>query len=276
MKIINQIQFGILQAKGYTIYDDISKRLADKKLKKVYIIAGVIKDEAYSILEEDFNKSIKNGVDISFVIGVDRKTVSEQLARKIEKISSKSYMYNNNQEDSFNAKIYIFEYKNKVDIILPSTNLTLNGITKNYSNITTITYDLPKDEQLYNDYMFSIKEYIYPNLNIFDLINDKNIKQYILTRDFALSKTVELPSISDYLKKANSIAEKIDEKEIDKKIKEKIKDIVTDFDVQLENDDFIAIQEELEKEIIEEKEEKKVKKISIKTTKTNKSKKENK
>ncbi len=270
MKIINQIQFGMLQAKGYTIYGDISKRLADKKLKKVYIIAGVIKDEAYSLLEEDFNKASENGVDISFVIGVDRKTVSEQLARKIEKISNKSYMYNNNQEDSFNAKIYIFEYKNKVDIILPSTNLTANGITKNYSNITTITYELPKDEELYNDYMFSIKEYIYPNLNIFDLIDDKNIKQYILTRDFALSKTVELPSISDYLKTANSMVEKIDEKEVEEKIKEKIKNIVTDFDVQLENDEFIAIQEELEQEIAEQKEEKKAKKISIKTAKSKK------
>ena len=100
------------------------------------------------------------------------------LIRKIEKISSKSYMYNNNQEDSFNAKIYIFEYKNKAEIILPSTNLTANGITNNYSNITIISYELPKDEELYNDYMFSIKEYIYPNLNLFDLIDDKKPMTY--------------------------------------------------------------------------------------------------
>lgn len=271
MKIISQIQFGKLQTKGYTIYNDISERLNDKKLKKVYIIAGVIKDEAYTLLEKDFDTAFNNGVEINFTIGVDRKTVSEQLARKIEKISSKSYMYNNNQEDSFNAKIYIFEYKNKAEVILPSTNLTANGITNNYSNITIISYDLPKDEELYNDYMFSIKEYIYPNLNLFDLIDDKNIKQYILTRDFALSKTVELPSISDYLKTANSMVEKIDEKEVEEKIKAKIKDIVTDFDVQLENDEFLFTSDEAENEIIEEeKVEKKQKKISIKTTKKKK------
>ena len=96
MKIISQIQFGKLQTKGYTIYNDISQRLNDKKLKKAYIIAGVIKDEAYTLLEKDFDIAASNGVEINFTIGVDRKTVSEQLARKIEKISSKSYMYNNN------------------------------------------------------------------------------------------------------------------------------------------------------------------------------------
>ncbi len=266
MKIKTEIQFGAFKEKGYSIYTDLSKKLKDKKLEKLWIISGVVKDEGFTALEKEFNVAKDNGADINFLIGVDRKTVSEQVLSKINNISNKTYIYNNNQDDSFNSKIYVFEYDKKAEVVLPSTNLTLNGITKDISNVIILTYSLPKEQEEYNDFMFSIKDYIYPDANIFILLDDRKIKELSIKRELLILKSSDFkhPSISDYLKHTQKT--ELNEKEAEEKIKDKIKNIVKDFDVLLEDDTFEIATEEIEKKT--KKETKKTeKKATIKTTK---------
>jgi len=239
MKILGNIQLGNGDKKSYLIYDDISKRLKDKKLQKVWIITGVIKDEGFALLEDSFNIAKENGVSINFNIGIDRKTISNTTVEKMMNLSEKMYVFNNNHEEDFNAKIYIFEYKKKVEILLPTNNLTANGITNNISNTTTITFDIPKDEDEYNEFMFSIKDFIYPDPSMFKLLNQDLLEQLTIKREIAVAKTKDskLPSISDYLK-ITSKENEISEEQYEQRVKEKIKNIVKDFDVTFDEETF--------------------------------------
>lgn len=239
MKVLGNIQFGSNKKKSYLIYEDIEKKLKDKKLQKVWIITGVIKDEGYEILEESFNTAYNNKVSINFNIGIDRKTISNKVVEKMLNISEKMYVFNNNHEEDFNAKIYIFEYKKKVEVLLPTNNLTANGITNNISNITTIVFDLPKDEEEYNSFMFSIKDFIYPDESMFKLLNKDLLEQLTVKRELAVIKGKEskLPSISDYLK-ITSKENEITEEQYEKRVKEKIKNIVKDFDVTFDEETY--------------------------------------
>lgn len=239
MKVLGNIQLGSSEKKGYLVYDDISNRLKDKKLKKVWIISGVIKDEGYSLLEEAFNVAYENGVSINFNIGIDRKTISNTIIEKMLNISEKLYIFNNNYEEDFNAKIYIFEYKKKIEILLPTNNLTANGITNNISNTTTITFDMPSDEVEYNEFMYSIKDFIYPDTNKFKLLDKSFLEQLTVKREIAITKSKDskLPSISDYLKITAKETE-ITQEQYEERVKEKIKNIVKDFDVTFDEETF--------------------------------------
>ena len=278
MKVLGNVQFGN-NKKGYLLYEDLEKRLKDKKLQKVWIITGVIKDEGFELLEEAFNTAYNNKVSINFNIGIDRKTISNKVVEKMLNISEKMYIFNNNHEEDFNAKIYIFEYKKKVEILLPTNNLTANGITNNISNTTTITFDLAKDEQEYNEYMFSIKDFIYPDENMFKLLNKDLLEQLTVKRELAVIKGKEskLPSISDYLK-ITSKENEITEEQYEERVKEKIKNIVKEFDVTFDEDtyeiktkDDIIEEKTVEKPIKkkEKKEEKAAEKPKKKTAKKN-------
>lgn len=247
MKIIQLIQMEEYEGKTYTLYSDIEKRLKDKKLKKAWIIAGIVKDEALLMLEESLNIAKENGVLLNFNLGIDRRTISEEVLKKLVDISDTIYAYNNNGDMSFNGKLYLFEYAKKVEILIPTTNLTASGILENYSNNTLIEFDLKEDTAEYNEFMFSIKEYIYPDLKKFITIDEKKLNELTLNRQLAISKTSDskLPSISDYLKAKNTYSS-IDEKEIEDKISEQIKNVVSNFDLQfdLEEEENVEVEKE--------------------------------
>ena len=239
MKIIEKVQFESFNPESYVIADDISKYLKDTNLKEAYIIMGVFRDEAYEILKDSLNVAKENGVNINFTIGIDRKSTSSELLNDLLELSNNIYIYNNNVQDDFNAKLYIFKYEDKVEIIIPTTNCTLKGITSDYSNVTKVKFDLPNDEEQYNDFMYGVKEYIYPDLNVFKLLDDELIEQLALKRELMTIKGKDntLPSIEDYLKKTADMHKKISDEEVEEKIKEKLSDIIQEFDIQIDDNE---------------------------------------
>lgn len=239
MKIIEKIQFESFNPESYVIADDISKMLNNNELKEVQVIVGIFKDEAYEVLKESFQKAKDNGVDINLVIGVDRKSVSKDVLSELLNLSKSIYVYNNNSHDDFNAKIYIFKFENTVEVLIPTTNFTLKGITTDYSNVTKLSFDIKKDNEEYNDFMYGIKEYIYPSLNIFQLLSTEIIEELSLKREIMSKKGKDsgLPTIEDYLKKTADMHKKISDEEVEEKIKSKLNDIIQEFDIQMEDNE---------------------------------------
>ena len=240
MRVYEKIQYGRNNIEGYNLAQDIEERLQDEKLEEMYFISGVVKDEGYFVLEEAFKKAASNNVKLHFVIGYERKTLSEKVLRSVLELSNTSYIYNNNKDNDFNAKLIIFKYlDNRAEVIVPPTNFTLNGITLDYTNVTCISFELSSDEEQYNEFMYGIKEYIYPNEEQFHLLTEKEIEILVLKQELLVAKTTDLkmPSISDYLKKvASTKEESIDAKEIEEKIKKEIASISKDFDIELDDD----------------------------------------
>lgn len=154
-------------------------------------------------------------------------------------ISNTVYVYNNNAHDDFNAKMYIFQYDSNVEVLIPTTNFTLKGITTDYSNVTKISFDIKKDEKEYNDFMYGIKEYIYPNSEVFQLLDEKLLEELVLKRELMTvkGKDSSLPTIEDYLKKTADIHRKISDEEVEEKIKSKLNDIIQEFDIQIDSEE---------------------------------------
>lgn len=239
VKIVEKVQFENFNPESYVIADDIAKYFNDKELKEAYVIMGVFRDEAYEVLKDNFKNAKNNNVKVNFTVGIDRKSISAEVLKELLELSNNIYVYNNNVQDDFNAKIYIFKYEDKAQIIIPATNFTLKGITTDYSNVTKVEFDLPNDEQQYNEFMYGIKEYIYPDLNVFKLLNDEVIEELSLKRDLMVIKGKDstLPSIEDYLKKTADMHKKISDEEVEEKIKEKLNDIIQEFDIQMDDNE---------------------------------------
>lgn len=239
MKIVEKIQFESFDENSYVLADDIAKMLNDKDLKEVRIIVGIFKDEAFEVLKDEFKAAKENNVDINFVLGFDRKSISKEVLSEILGLSSNVYVYNNNAHDDFNAKLYIFNYGRKVEVVIPTTNFTLKGITTDYSNVTKISFDIENDKEQYNEFMYGIKEYIYPNMGIFKLLNNDILEELSIKRELMHVKGKEegLPSIEDYLKKTADMHKSISDEEIEEKIKSKLNNIVTEFDIQMDDNE---------------------------------------
>lgn len=238
MKIEEKIQFESFNPKSYILYEDIKTILNMKDLKEVYYIFGSMKDEAYDILKDIMCEVYNKGAKYNFVIGIDRRNISRAVMESMFAIADNFYVYNNNVQDDFNAKIYIFKFEKEVIVILPSSNLTLKGITNGYANVTKIIFDLEKDLDAYNEFMFGIKEYIYPDERIFKKVNPKIIEELELKRELLIRRDDEsLPSIDEYLKKTASMKSKISNEEFEEKIKSKLDNIVKDFDIEMEDDE---------------------------------------
>ena len=87
--------------------------------------------------------------------------------------------------------------------------------------------------------MYGIKEYIYPNLGIFKLLDNDMLEELSLKRELMPIKGKEegLPSIEDYLKKTADMHKSISDEEIEEKIKSKLDNIVTEFDIQMDDNE---------------------------------------
>lgn len=237
MKIVEKIQFESFNENSYVIAQDIENMLKDEALKSVNVVVGIFKDEAFDVLKESFETAKNNNVEINFVVGIDRKSISKQVLEQMKDISKSVYIYNNNANDNFNAKLYVFKYENYVEVLVPTTNFTLKGITTDYANVTKIRFDIPNDEKEYNDFMYGIKEYIYPNLGIFTLLDEKVLEELELKRELMQQKGKDgtLPTIEDYLKKSADMHRSLTDEEVEQKIKSKLDDIVKEFDIQIDN-----------------------------------------
>lgn len=240
MKITEKVQFEGFKSDSYILADEIKEILSRADLKEVCYIFGVIKDEAYEILKENMHIASDRGVNFKFTVGIDRRNISKDVLKDILSISDDVYVYNNNAQDDFNAKLYIFKFEDCAEVIIPSSNFTMRGITIAYSNITKINFDLKNDIEQYNEFMFGIKEYIYPDVKIFKKLDEKLIDELELKRDLLITKKNDdtLPSIEDYLKKTALIKRQITDEEIEEKINSKLDNIIKEFDIKIDDDGY--------------------------------------
>ena len=220
---------------------------SNKDLKKIYVIAGDVKETGYDIIEECLI-DLKARKFVAF--GIDKKNTTKKMLDNILKYTKNVYVFDNNKEVEFNSNIFVFEYENEAYIYVFTGSATDSLFETDFLMYNVITYDLIKDKKEYEDYIEKITKTIKDGFikltkeSIGELIENKLIfttKQYLHV----------VPSIAELLGKNEEENSEIKDKvEIPKvKIKEDVKD---EFEIDLGNIDTIEESSEQQVEEINE------------------------
>ena len=130
-----------------TIANAISSCL-ENNAKKAYFFIGNFKETGYKIIEEDL---IDIKTKLFFVIGIDKKTTTRSMLDGLLSYTSDVYYFSNNNINEFASNICIFEYTDKVEMYVCTSNMSESGIQTDLSLYTKVEYDLKnnEDKQLY-------------------------------------------------------------------------------------------------------------------------------
>ena len=180
---------------------------SNSKLKKIYVIAGDIKESGYDIIEECLI-DLKARKFIAF--GIDKKNTTRKILDNVLKYTKNVYVWDNNSEVEFNSNILVFEYEEEAYAYLVSGSVTDSMLDTDFNVYNMLSFDLIKDKKEYEEYIDGItkqvKEFFVKLTKeyIDELVENKLIfttKQYMHV----------LPSISELLGKSE---EKNDEENI--------------------------------------------------------------
>lgn len=136
-----------------TIANAISTCLANNA-KKAYFFVGNFKETGYKVIEEDL---IDIKTKLFFAIGIDKKTTTRSMLDGILDYADEVYYYSNNNLNEFVANMCIFEYTDRAEMYVSTSNLSESGILTDLSLYTQITYDL-KDANDKQEYKKQIKD----------------------------------------------------------------------------------------------------------------------
>lgn len=136
-----------------TIANAISSCL-ENNAKKAYFFVGNFKETGYKIIEEDL---IDIKTKLFFAMGIDKKTTTRSMLEGLLEYADEVYYYSNNNLNEFVANMCIFEYTDRAEMYVSTSNLSESGILTDLSLYTKITYDL-KDANDKQEYKKQVKD----------------------------------------------------------------------------------------------------------------------
>ena len=148
MKVILKIQKDGVN----TLKEEILSH-SNSKLKKIYFIAGAIKESGYDIIEECLI-DLKARKLIAF--GIDKKNTTRKMLENVLKYTKNMYVWDNNSEIEFNSNILVFEYEEEAFVYLVQGSITDSTLETDISMYTKLAFDLIKDKREYEEYVDSL------------------------------------------------------------------------------------------------------------------------
>ena len=267
-----------------TIASAISNCL-ENNAKKAYFFIGNFKETGYKIVEEDL---IDIKTKLFFAIGIDKKATTRNMLEGLLGYTDDVYYYSNNDVNEYVANIQVFEYTDRAEVLVSTSNLSESGIQTDLSIYTKITYNL-KDAEEKKEY----KEQIKALTNIvesegFNKLTKKVIEQLVEDKEIFSTRQYNhsVMSISELLGKKPKVEEKkeltkeeaddvfVQDIEIPKvdlsdisididipeeMIEKESKKVEDDIAIDYKEDEYSIPQEDEYEDILEEKEEKKEK-----------------
>lgn len=186
-----------VQKDGVNTLKEIILSHSNSKLKKIYIIAGNIKETGYDIVEECLI-DLKARKFLAF--GIDKKNTTRKILESALKFTKNVYVWDNNDEVEFNSNIFVFEYEDVAKVYSFAGSITDSMLETDFMLYNEVTYDLIQDKKEYELYITEITKCIKDNFKklekeyIDELAENKLIfttKQYVHS----------IPSIAELLGK---------------------------------------------------------------------------
>lgn len=214
-----------------TLIDNIRRQFNDKP-KKVYIIAGTLKEAGLKLIEEEM---IDSAAKFFFAVGVDKKYTVRSMLETMLGYTKDVYVYSNNGAVEFESNIIVFEYAERAVVFNSSSDISEGGLRDSINIYSRVEYDfnIKEDKESYKGSIKSITSKIQKEIftkitktSINELINSKEIfsmKQY--------SHTVR--SISEFIGQTKNSEEVKEEKSEEKVQVPKID--LSDIDIDFSN-----------------------------------------
>ena len=192
MKIILKIQKDGVN----TLKEEILSH-SNSKLKKIYVIAGDIKESGYDIIEECLI-DLKARKLIAF--GVDKKNTTRKMLENVLKYTKNVYVWDNNSQVEFNSNILIFEYEDEAFVYLAQGSITDSMLETDMAMYTKISFDSIKDKREYEEYVDILLKEVKES---FEKLTKEHIEELVDKKLIFTTKQYMhvLPSISELLGK---------------------------------------------------------------------------
>ena len=227
-----------------TIANAISNCL-ENNAKKAYFFIGNFKETGYKIIEEDL---IDIKTKLFFAIGIDKKATTRNMLEGLLGYTEDVYYYSNNDLNEYVANIHVYEYTDRAEVLVCTSNLSESGIQTDLSIYTKITYNLKDaiEKKEYKEQLKALTSIV--ETERFNKLTRKVIEQLVEDKEIFSTRQYNhsVMSISELLGKKPKIEEK---KEL---TKEEVDDVfVKDIEIPKVDLSDISIDIDIPEELIE-------------------------
>lgn len=146
----------------------INKYLADNAYTSFFSISAFASPLGVKLLDS-FEQAKKSYADLNIIVGVDQNGTSKEALEEIVRLDVNSFVFYQRESPIFHPKIYLFEGKEDICLIIGSSNLTGKGLFSNVESSVLIQFK--NDDQEGLGILKDLKNYFKP---LFDL-DDPNL-----------------------------------------------------------------------------------------------------
>ncbi len=156
----------------------INKLLADDAYTSFFCIAAFASPLGIKLLDS-FEQAKQFYTEINIIVGVDQNGTSQEALEEIIKLDVNSFVFYQRESPIFHPKIYLFEGKEDICLIVGSSNLTGKGL---FSNIeSSIMIQCKNSDQEGLKVVMDMKNYFKP------LFNQEDPNLFPLDQDLILA-----------------------------------------------------------------------------------------
>jgi len=132
-------------------------------------------------LSTHLNQARPNFRDLSIIVGIDQNGTSVEALEEIVNLGIRSHIFYQKEAPIFHPKIYLFEGRHHIKLILGSSNLTANGLFSNHEASLMAEFDSTDTDGI--QLLREIKGYYstlfnFSDPNLFEITRD-NIDSFI-------------------------------------------------------------------------------------------------
>ncbi|PPK83786.1 phospholipase D-like protein [Neolewinella xylanilytica] len=187
-------------------YDEVSENAVGKLIvsniesgeyDKITILSAFASRSAIQVLQGLLLKNKFDTNNVRIIVGIDQGGTTKQALLQLLTIdNAKVFLYYQKETIIFHPKIYLFEGINQAELIVGSSNLTLNGLFRNVESSIRINGSLKDMDQILN----SVKAYYH---TIFDE-SDSNLVPLSPDVIHDLTEDGKIPTESSILRPRNN------------------------------------------------------------------------
>lgn len=224
------INFKMQENNKNTLIDCI-KLAFEEKPKKVYFIAGTLKEEGFKLIEEEM---IDSTAKFIFAVGIDKKHTLRSMLETMLQYTKDVYVYSNNQNIEFKSNLIAFEYTDRAVVFSSASDITENDLKDNILIYSEIKYDFnnKEDKDSFKEFTKNIVSKL--EKEKFEIITKSKIDELVDNKEIFSTKQYNhsVKSISELLGKTKEVTN------TDSNDSDEIKESIEIPKIDLSNDDI--------------------------------------
>ena len=135
----------------------------DPPANRIVFVSAFVGLQAVIRLKHRIAALLKEGTAVRFVLGIDLGGTSQEVLRELLGWNVETLIVKHRiPGHTFHPKIYFFEWNDRAEIIIGSSNVTEGGFFGNYESCARIAYDFPADLKAYTSAQAELSRFLQP------------------------------------------------------------------------------------------------------------------